>query len=340
MLLLSGATGFLGHHLIPHLVQAGYPVRALVRPSSDTRFLQALGVELAVVPDIADETAVTLAMQGCQQVIHAAGQFRFWGKLPDFWHTNVRGTLAMLNAANAAGVQRFIHISTMALVGKTPNTLIDETVPCLPLDFYQRTKLEAEKLALAYHRFRGLPVIVLRPGWYYGPWGRYAFNRLNFEEPLRGWRIKVDGGRNVLCPVFVSDVAQAAHRALTRGRAGEIYNVSGHSLSHNEINAIISDLAGISSWRMPIPRFMVLNLARVWTAVSRYTGREPFYPINLAPYVFQNWRVSIAKAAAELDFVPTPFAQGAQETLEWYWQQGILPSTGSGLTQKPSLTGD
>ncbi len=326
MLLISGATGFLGHNLVPRLVQAGHPVRALVRPSSDTRFLQKLGIELASVPDITDVTAVTQAMQGCQQVIHMAGQFRFWGKLPDFWRTNVRGTLAMLNAASAVGVQRFIHISTIALVGKTPDTLIDESVPCLPLDYYQRTKLEAEKLALAYHRHRDLPVIVLRPGWFYGPWGRYAFNRLNFEEPLRGWRIKVDGGHNILCPVFVSDVAQAAQKALTRGQTGEIYNVSGPSLSHNEINAIVSHLAGIPPWRVPIPRFMVLTLARVWTAVSRYTGREPFYPINLAPYVFQNWRVSIAKAQADLDFVPTPFAQGAQETLKWYWEQGILPS--------------
>ncbi len=325
MLLISGATGFLGHNLVPRLVQAGYAVRALVRPSSDTRFLQALGVELAVVPDVAEETAVSQAMQGCQYVIHAAGQFRFWGDLPGFWQTNVRGTLTMLKAASAAGVQRFVHISTVALVGKTPNTIIDETVRCLPLDHYQRTKLEAENLALAFHHYRGLPVIVLRPGWFYGPWGRYAFNRLNFEEPLRGWRIKVDGGRNELCPVFVSDVAQAARLALTRGRPGEIYNVSGRSLSHNEINAIISDLAGIPHWRAPIPRFVVLNLARAWTAVSRYTGREPFYPINLAPYVFQNWRVSIAKAEAELGFVPTPFAQGAQETLEWYWQEGILP---------------
>lgn len=324
MIAISGATGFLGHHLVPHLVQMGYAVRALVRPHSDTRFLQALGVELAVVNDITAETAVAQAMQGCQFVIHAAGQFRFWGKRQEFFTTNVSGTQTMLHAARQSGIQRFIHISTIAVIGKTPDTLFDETTPCHPLDDYQESKLAAEKLALTAYRQDGLPVIVLRPGWFYGPWGRYAFNRLNFEEPLRGWRIKVDGGRNVLCPVFVPDVAQAARLALTQGRPGELYHVSGPTLSHNEINAIISDLAGISRWRMPMPRFLVLNLARAWTAVSRYTGREPFYPINLAPYVFQNWRVSTAKAQTELGFVPTPFAQGAQETLEWYWAQGIL----------------
>lgn len=325
MIFISGATGFLGHHLVPWLRQAGYPVRALVRPGSDTRFLQKLGVELAVVESVAVETAVAQAMQGCQFVIHAAGLFRFWGDAAEFWAVNVQGTQAMLNAAVTAGVQRFVHVSTLAVIGQTPEQVIDENTPCRPLDPYQRSKLEAEKLVLAAHCDHSLPVIILRPGWFYGPWGRYAFNRLNFEEPLRGWRIKVDGGRNLLCPVFVPDVAHAIHLGLEKGRSGEIYHVSGHFLSHNEINAIVSDLAGISQRRVPVPRFLVFNLARAWTALARFTGQEPFYPINLAPYVFQNWRVSIAKAETELGFAPTPFAQGVKETLEWYWAQGILP---------------
>ena len=325
MILLTGATGFLGHSLTPRLLSAGFPVRALVRPGSDTAFLKKIGVELAEVDDINDVTAVAYACQGCQYVIHAAGRFRFWGDLPGFWQTNVAGTIAVLTAAVSTDVECFIHISTLALIGKTPaKATIDETTPAKPLDFYQRTKLEAEQLVLAFHRERGLPVIVLRPGWFYGPWGRYAFNRLNFEEPLRGWRIKVQGGRRLLCPVFTPDVAQAAILALNKGQAGEIYNISGQPLTHQSINAVISDLAGIPHWRMNIPTPAVLTLARVWTAVARYTGREPFYPINLAPYVFQDWRVSTNKAEIELGFTPTPFAQGAQATLDWYWQQGIL----------------
>ena len=69
---------------------------------------------------------------------------------------------------------------------------------------------------------------------------------------------------------------------------------------------------------------MVLLLARAWTALSKFTGREPFYPINMAPYVFQDWHISYQKATAELGFQPTPFAEGARQTLEWYWQQGLL----------------
>lgn len=324
MILVTGATGFLGHNLVPRLLDAGYQVRALVRPSSDIAFLDRLGVELAFADDISQTAAVDQACRGCRYVIHAAGRFRFWGNLAAFWQTNVTGTAAVLAAATAAGVERLIHISSAAVVGKTPPGVIDENTPCHPLDHYQRTKWEAEQLALAYQRQRGLPVVVLRPGAFYGPWGSYAFNRLFFEEPVRGWRIKVEGGHHITFPVFVPDVVQGIKLALTRGQAGEIYNICGQTLDHNTVNAIVSDLAGIGRWRLNVPTQAVVLLARVWTTLSRFTGQEPFYPIDMAPYVFQDWRVSSQKAKTELGFVPTPFVEGARATLEWYRQKAFL----------------
>lgn len=324
MILLTGATGFLGHNLVPCLLTAGYHVRALVRPTSNVDFLQELGVELAYADDITDTLSVAEACVGCDQVIHAAGQFRFWGDMPSFWRVNVAGTAAVLEAADQAGVKQFVHVSTIAAVGETPGTaVITEETTCRPLDAYQRTKFEGERLALAYHRERGLPVVVLRPGAFYGPWGRYAFNRLFFEEPLRGWRIKVNNGRHVSFPVFVPDVVQGVMLALRKGQAGEIYNICSQSLDHNNINATISDLAQISHWRLNIPVAAVLFLAKAWTALSRYTKKEPFYPTNLAHYVFQDWHVSTAKAEQELGFKPTPFVEGAKITLDWYRQQGF-----------------
>ncbi len=324
MILVTGATGFLGHHLIPQLCAVGYPVRALVRPRSDSRFLQELGVHLAYTDDISDATAALAACEGCEQVIHAAGQFRFWGDANAFWRTNVGGTQALLQAATAVGVQRFIHISTIVVIGQTPERgELDETTPCYPLEPYQRTKYEAEQLALYYHREHHLPVIVLRPGAFYGPYGHYAFNRLFFEEPLRGWRIKVDGGRRITFPVYVPDVVQAVMLALSNGRGGEIYHICSQSLDHNSVNAVVSDLAGIGRWRINVPKPLVMALAKSWTAVSRFTHREPFYPINMAPYVFQDCRVSTRKAETELGFKPTPFRIGAQATLNWYRQARV-----------------
>ena len=209
MILLTGATGFLGHNLVPYLLEAGYQVRALVRPTSQVTFLQEAGVELAYVDDIADATAVIEAAKGCRQIIHVAGRFRFWGDADEFIKTNVHGTRAVLEAALANDVERMIHISTIVVVGKTPvSGVIDENVPCYPLDPYQQSKLEGERLAISYFEEKGVPTIVLRPGAFYGPWGRYAFNRLFFEEPLNGWRIKVNHGRHINFPVFIYDVVQ------------------------------------------------------------------------------------------------------------------------------------
>ncbi|MCL4869470.1 MAG: NAD-dependent epimerase/dehydratase family protein [Anaerolineae bacterium] len=330
MILVTGGTGFLGHNLIPYLHAQGYQVRVLVRPQSETRFLREHGVDLAVAEDINDAPAIYRAMEGCWAVIHAAGHFRFWGNTADFWQTNVGGTATVLHAAAHFPIQRFIHISTIAVAGHPAGErIIDETYPPQPVGPYQRTKLEGERLALAYHRERDLPVIVLRPGAFYGPWGHYAFNRLFFEEPLRGWRAKIDGGKHITFPAFVPDVAQGIVLALNKGQAGEIYNICGQSLDHNSLNAIVSDLAGISHFRLSTPRQLMVPLARVWTALSRYTGREPIYPMGLEPYIFGDWLVSADKAERELGFQATPFAIGAKATLEWYWQTGLFRRKGT-----------
>ncbi|HSM55742.1 MAG TPA: NAD-dependent epimerase/dehydratase family protein [Candidatus Sulfomarinibacteraceae bacterium] len=332
MILLTGATGFLGRHIVSQLQQHLHArgsdmrcVRAVVRPDSDTGLLEAAGAKLVTVSDINRRRELEEACRGCRRVIHAAALFRMWGRLPNFWRTNVGGTAAVLEAARRAGVERFVHVSTAVVVGRPrPGAIVDETHPCEPQDFYQRTKLEAEQLALAYHRNCGLPVTVVRPGALYGPWGRYAFNRLFFEDPLRGWRIKVRGGHHLTFPAYAPDVARGILSALERGRAGRIYNLSGQSLTHNAINDTISDLAGISRRRLNVPTPAVLLLARAWTALSRFTGREPFYPTNLVHYVFQDWPLSSERARRELSFQTTPFRNGARETIKWYWEQGLL----------------
>ncbi len=325
-ILITGATGFLGHILCPYLVERGHRLRALVRPSSDWEFLRPLGVELAW-GDIRDPAAVRAATEGCRAVVHAAGKFRFWGRREDFLAVNVDGTRNALEAARRAGVERFVYISTVAVIGAPrAGVVIDEMYSLTPGDDYQRSKLEAERLTLHYHREHGLPALVLRPGAFYGPGGRYAFNRLFFKDPLKGLPVQVCGGQRITFPVYIRDVAQGVDLALKRGRLGEIYNVSGRSLSHREVNSIVDRLLGYRIWRFNAPAWVMLALARVWTWLSRYTGREPYYPLNLALYVFYDWQVSSDKARRELGFVPTPFEEGARATLAWYRELGMGPT--------------
>ena len=321
-LLVTGATGFLGHNLCPYLVAQGYRLRALVRPTSDHNFLTALGIELAW-GDVRDPEAVRQAVSGCRAVIHAAAKFRFWGPRPEFLEINVTGTRHVLEAALQAGVERFVYVSTIAAVGHPPpETVITEETPCEPQDAYQESKLEAERLVLSYHRQHGLNAVVLRPGAYYGPWGRYGFNRLFFIDPLKGLPVQVHHGHHVMFPVYIGDVAQAAALALKRGRAGEVYNVCGSCLTHGEINKIVQRFSGRRIHWLNVPAWGMVGLARLWTWLSRFTHREPYYPIGLYPYVFYDWRVDSSKAQRELGFFPTPFAIGAQETLAWLRGRG------------------
>ena len=221
-ILITGATGFLGHTLCPHLVRHGYRLRAFVRPTSAWEFLRPLGVDLAW-GDIRDADAIRAAAGGCGAIVHAAAKFRFWGHPADFLATNVDGTKNALEAARQAGVERFIYISTVAVVG-TPRqgTTIDERYPLDPQDDYQRSKLAAERLALSYYSERHVPTIVLRPGAIYGPGGRYGFNRLFFEDPLKGIPLQVHRGRHISFPAYVLDVAKHQIRAQAGATGGGV----------------------------------------------------------------------------------------------------------------------
>ncbi len=319
MILVTGATGFLGRNLCQYLVKQGYQLRALVRPSSNATFLEALGVEL-VIGNILDATSVQDAMAGCDYVIHAAAYFRLWGPMEPFRETNVEGTCNVLEAALALKVKKFVHISTFIVVGpQKPNAIITEDTPYNPYkgDNYAKTKQEGERLARAYAD-KGLPLTILRLSALYGPHGHYAFNRLFFTEFLHNWRVTVHQGRHITSPCYIEDAAQAIELALQKGQVGEIYNISNQSISHREANKIISRLAGRSSWRINLPGWLMIQVTKLLELMAKITRREPFYPQNLVPYVFDDWIVDSSKAQRELSFKPSTFLEGAQHTLEWY----------------------
>lgn len=320
---LTGGTGHLGRNLLPMLVDSGYKVRVLTRHPDEHPWLRLDGVEI-VTGNVENEALIQSAVQGCQYVIHAAGKFRFWGKREQFEQTNVFGAKNVMAAALAAGVEKFVHISTVVVVGNPlPGRIVDETHPTNPLDPYQRSKLEGERAALQAHRDSGLPVVILRPGAFYGPHSRYAFNRLFIEDPLKGLRLQVNGGRFITFPVYIGDVAASILNALVRGTPGEVYNICGETLHHHEADAIVSEEAGISPFRLNVPSWSMIALARLWTTLSEYTRMEPYYPLNLRSYVFNNWRVSSDKACRELGFKPITFREGVRHTLNWYREIGV-----------------
>ncbi len=318
LICLTGATGFLGRHLVPHLLELGFRLRLLVRPSSQTDWLAGFPVEL-VTGDITDSRQVSKAMGGCDAAVHAASRLRFWGSPARFQRVNSGGTGHVAAAALRHRLRRLIYISSVVVVGTPPaQGVITEDTPCRPQDPYQRSKYAAERLLAGLHRSHGLPVVILRPCAFYGPYGRYGFNRLFIEDPWRGLRLQIDKGRRITFPVFVPDVAAAAGLALRRAAPGGVYNIGDQPVPQSEVQDLVSELAGLPANYLPAPRAGLLALAAFMEAVSRISRREPFYPLNLRRYVFNDWRVSSALAREELGFVPTPLREGLRRTINWY----------------------
>ncbi len=321
---VTGGTGHLGHNLLPLLAEAGFRLRVLTRHPADHPWLRQFANVEVIEGEVENLTCIEQAVQGCRYVVHGAGLFAFWGKPAAFERTNILGTENVLKASLGAGVEKIIHISTVVVIGNPPRgQTLDENTPPHPADPYQRSKLRGEQIARRYFEEQGLPVVILRPGAFYGPYSRYAFNRLFIEDPLKGLCLQVNGGRNVTFPVYVGDVARGIHLALERGQAGETYNLCGETLTHKEANRIISDEAGLSSLRINVPQWALVVLARAWTALSEITQVEPYYPINLRTYVFYDWRVSSEKARTALHFEPIPFREGVRHTLRWYQDIGL-----------------
>ena len=319
MIFVTGGTGFLGHHLVAMLCRTGYSLKVLTRNPARNCWLQRYPCVEIVPGDFSDLDTLAHAMDGCQHVIHAGGLFRFWGNEERFLHANTLGTKNMLEAAAQVGIERFVHISTVAVIGQPdPTNVIDETYPPHPVDPYQRSKFQAEQMALKYHAEGKVPVTVLRPGAYYGPLGEYGFNRLFFRDPMRGIIMQISGGKHIIFPAYIVDVARGVLQALDKAHTGEIYHITGDWISHKEAFDIVCEEANLHWPRARIPGWLGINTARFLEMIAYITHREPFWPINMRSYVYNDWRVSNQKARRELGFEPTSFRDGARRTIAWY----------------------
>ncbi len=319
MIFVTGGTGFLGRHLIPALCRDGLTIKVLTRTPEQHTWLNQYPRVHIVKGDLSDADLLMEAVQGCEYIIHAGGLFRFWGDEANFMRTNTQGTHNILTAASSIPLKRFIHISTIAVIGTPhPTDVMDETYPPHPTDPYQKSKLEGEQDALRFHREKNVPVIVLRPGAFYGELGEYAFNRLFFRDPMRGIIMQMNRGRYITFPAYIGDVVQGIMLAMTNGRVGEIYHICGDWMTHKQVFDIVCAEAKLWYPRPPIPGWVGINASRFLEFIAKITNREPFWPLNLKSYVYNYWRVSNQKARDELGFIPTPFIEGAKRTVEWY----------------------
>ncbi|MFT3923127.1 MAG: NAD-dependent epimerase/dehydratase family protein [Myxococcales bacterium] len=305
---VTGGSGFVGKQLIRQLRERGHEVRALARSKASEQAVRELGA-LAVAGDLDDEAAMREGMRGCDWVFHAAAKVEVWGKREDFDRVTVQGTRRALAAARAAAVQRFVHVSTEAVLVGGPKLIdADETwpLPQHPLGLYPWSKGLAEAEVRAAAR-DGLHAVIVRPRAIWGAGDTVLLPRLCklVDDGKFAW---IGGGHALTSTCHVKNVCAGLIAAAERGRCGETYFVTdGAPLSYRAylggmLEALGRDTRNIRSVPLLLARTLAV-LLEAWWRLSRSSGEPPLTRSAVA-LVGEQVTVNDHKARTELAYRP------------------------------------
>src|SRR5271157_4163192 len=326
---LTGATGFIGHHVARALVADGAKLRLLVRKSSNLGNLEGTTGEMHV-GDLSEPESLKPALVGCDAVVHVAADYRLW--IPDpaaMYKANVDGTRELLRLAREAKVKRFVYTSSVATMHfRTDGMVINEDTPVSLADMvghYKRSKFLAEQEAIKAAQ-AGQKVIILNPTTPIGPndrkptpTGRIFVDFLNAKFPAY-----VDTGLNL---VDVSEVARAHLLALTQGTPGRRYILGGENLTLKQILDKMSAITGIPSPTVKVPFVVAATYAffEEWIT-GRIRGKEPRATLEEVRMGRKKMFASSARAQQELGFRIVPVYPAMRAAIDWFRAKGYAPA--------------
>jgi dihydroflavonol-4-reductase len=325
--LLTGATGFVGSAVARTLVDRGFRVRALARPTAPRAHLGGLDLQF-IDGDLRDADAVRWAMAGARYVFHVAADYRLWARDPsEIFAANVEGTRNVMQEALRAGVERVVYTSSVATLGLRPDGApADESVALSEaqgIGVYKRSKIAAERLVEAMIAKERLPAVIVNPSTPIGPrdvkptpTGRIIVEAARGRIP--GY---VDTGLNL---VHVDDVAAGHLLALEHGAIGERYILGGANVQFAVMLADIARMVGRDPPRLRIPRAVAMPVAYAAETVAWFSGREPFATVDGIRMAAHHMFFTAAKAERDLGFRPRPYAQGLDDAIRWFRAAGYL----------------
>ena len=320
MNLVTGATGFIGTHLVQRLVRDGEPTRVLCRPGSEPK-LPPLPVEIAH-GDLRDRDSLVRAASGVTRIFHCGGRVSDWGAHDTFDAINVRGTQWLLEAAAVHRVRRFVHVSSIAAFGTpSPRYFDDDTPVVASKDGYSHSKALGEQLALAFHRDRGVPVTIVRPAVVYGPSGTWLEQPLSMIE--RDKLFLLGGGKGTCHPCYVENLVDAMVLAAEHPAAiGEAFIVSdGESVSFREYFDAVASIAGRPPIRRSIPYPVAVGVAAALelSARARRSQQRPLLTRTAIAMVTTRSEMSATKITRVLGYRPRyTFPAAIDHLRAWY----------------------
>ena len=317
---LTGATGLVGGHVAEEALKRGHRVKALVRSSSDTRFLDRLGVE-KVPGDLADAAALRRGVEGADWVFNCAAKVGDWGTLEEFRAINVDALKLLLDAAVDAKIGRFVHVSSLGVYEGRDHYGTDETTPpaANSLDAYTRSKTEAEALVLKYGKETPMVVSVVRPGFIYGERDRTVLPKL-LTNLRRGSFAFFGSGEQALNCIYVKNLVHGIFLAAENpAAAGEVFNLTdGEPVSKRRFVTRVAQLDGLQPPTRKIPLKLAKFLANLVEGIAKLRGAKKPPIINKARYKFLglNLDYSIEKARRLLGYRPPyTFDQGIERAM-------------------------
>ncbi len=322
---ITGATGFIGSHLVRRLAHSPHELRCLVRHSSDVHALKDGGVEL-VWGDVCEPATLIEGMRGCDWVFNLAGLYAMWTSHPaDFARVNVEGTRNVMQCALEAGVSKVVHVSTVAIYGNVPGRITEDTPPgAVHLSAYGRTKFLGEQAAWELYRSRGLPLVTLYPGIVLGAGDDKASGQY-IRDFVRGRTPSTIFTHSTSTYVFVEDVVEAILCAAEKpGNVGQKYLVGKYQLDGREYARLISKVSGTPMPWFDFPDFMVMAVAGLLTGLANLTNLAPLWGLSVdaGRTLKAGFRMDGGKAERELGIHYTPIQTAVAEAVEFYRRKG------------------
>jgi dihydroflavonol-4-reductase len=324
--LVTGATGFVGSHVVRRLAERGESVRVLVRDAGPHDLLGDLPVE-SVVGDLRDPASLDRACRDVRRVYHVAADYRLWAADPrEIYESNVTGTRNLLEAARRADVERFVHTSTVATVAvPRPGALPDESTEASleeMIGHYKRSKFLSEQEALRAAE-SGMPVVIVNPTTPVGPGdakptptGRILLDFLSGRMPAY-----VDTGLNL---VAVEDVATGHLLAAERGQVGQRYILGHRNMTLKEILGVLARISGRPAPRVRLPHAVAYMVGLADELMARVRGRAPLIPLEGVRMARHKMFVDCSRAVRELGFAPEPVEAALQRAVAWYRDRGYV----------------
>jgi nucleoside-diphosphate-sugar epimerase len=322
---VTGSTGFTGTHLLHTLVAQGEKVTALVRYRVNGNGLERHGVRV-VQGDITDRHVHDRLCEGADRIFHLAAAYREAGiPAKSYFKVNTDGSKMLMEAAARAGANRFVHCSTVGVLGDVGFVPADETSAYNPGDAYQRSKCEGEQIALRFAREGRLNLVVIRPTAIYGP-GDYRLLKL-FRMVARGRFLLLGKGSNFYHMVYVKDLVNALIKASNTETAnGRVYIIGGDEV------LTLKELARTIASVLNVP-LKILHLPLKPFQIAGSICEALCTPLRISPPIYRR-RVDfyaksrifdITRARRELGYSPEyPLRRGLSLTASWYRKEKLL----------------